>query len=66
MQFSVNVYLSHDDGIDQWRNVACWRPSAPTAPPFLTPLLHLKSKAKLNNLSYFRKYATKIYKNGCF
>ena len=50
----------------QWRNVACWRPSAPTAPPFLTPLLHLKSKAKLNNLSYFRKHATKIYKNVCF
>ena len=50
----------------QWRNVACWRPSAPTAPPFLAPLLHLKSKAKLNKLSYFRKYATKIYKSVCF
>ena len=50
----------------QWRNVACWRPSAPTAPPFLVPLPHLKSKAKLNKLSYFRKYATKIYKNVCF
>ena len=45
----------------QWRNVACWRPSAPTA-----PLPHLKSKVKLNKLSYFRKYATKIYKNVCF
>ena len=47
----------------QWRNVVCWRPSAPTAPPFLAPLPHSKSKAKL---SYFRKYATKIYKNVCF
>ena len=54
------------DDINQWRNVACWRPSTPTAPPFLAPLPHLKSKAKLNKLSYFRKYATKIYKNVCF
>ena len=53
-------------GPQQWRNVACWRPSAPTAPPFLAPLPHLKSKAKFNKLSYFRKYATKIYKNVCF
>ena len=52
--------------LDQWRNVACWRPSAPTAPPFLAPLPHVKSKAKLNKLNYFRKYATKIYKNVCF
>ena len=34
--------------------------------PFLAPLPHLKSKVKLDNLSYFRKYATKIYKNVCF
>ena len=30
------------------------------------PPPHLKSKAKLDNLSYFRKYTTKIYKNVCF
>ena len=59
---SMHIYTHRD----QWRNVACWRPSAPTAPPFLAPLPHLKSKAKLNKLSYFRKYATKIYKNVCF
>ena len=35
-------------------------------PPFLAPLPHLKSNAKLNNLNYFRKYTTKIYKNVCF
>ena len=70
MSKSSQYYWTHQmeeiDLGEQWRNVACWRPSAPTAPPFLAPLPHLKSKAKLNKLSYFRKYATKIYKNVCF
>ena len=54
------IYVMTKEGIAQWR------PSSPTAPPFLAPLPHLKSKAKSNNLSYFRKYATKICKNVCF
>ena len=60
------ILSNYKAGQIQWCNVACWRPSALTAPPFLAPLPHLKSKKKLNNLSYFRKYATKIHKNVCF
>ena len=30
-------YLSMMGLTPQWRNVACWHPSAPTATPFLTP-----------------------------
>ena len=39
--------------LDQWRNVACWRPSAPTAPPVFGAPPQLKIKGKIEQLKLF-------------
>ena len=37
----------------QCGNVACWRPSAPTAPPFLVPPHTLKVEGKIGQLKLY-------------
>ena len=37
----------------QWRNVACWRPSAPTAPPLFGAPSPLKVEGKIEQIKLF-------------